>query len=499
MPVSVDSERSTWFARFLASVRRRAGEVSPVVAELGPFFDLMIPPAQIAAVYISGVDETVVLIFHLGKTSDGFCWAYKPTAPAHLLEVLDTIHALPELQEEVPPGARYRPPPPAPPTVSTLLEPELVGIHTRVKDALGSPMNHQGFGRYWPTLFVGWFPGDLTAAPVEGTVTRLFEEARSEAERMKEVFGAWPPPPMSPEELERAKRGPLPGTWLGTFLFPTARIGAVARKPLAQSLPSVRPSPSIEPDIVVEGVTVDRRWFATHEGFVAIKDSDRRAAAEWLNALGAAFVIAGIPASTVREHELCDVELSENTKAPSFSRTGIPASPRNYARVVSAANPPEFSRPAVLTPNQFKDLVEGAAVAQGSRGSWALGLILDAYTYRMYKHFGQSFISSWMVVEGFVDEEWERFLIARGVIGQRKNGLENVHAWTAHTKTETLALSGWITDGDYQEINWSRQRRNGLLHQVKTITPEEAERAFRLALDVCKRMTTTPAAKRPGP
>jgi len=112
-----------------------------------------------------------------------------------------------------------------------------------------------------------------------------------------------------------------------------------------------------------------------------------------------------------------------------------------------------------------------------------LKLLIESYTHLLRMEADQSFIFSWVLVEQYLNHEWELYLEQKKISNKKKKN------YTANMKINLLSQLGIFGEDDTRELSNLRKLRNDFIHKIRLIERKDAKKAFNLALRfVNKRM-----------
>jgi len=111
----------------------------------------------------------------------------------------------------------------------------------------------------------------------------------------------------------------------------------------------------------------------------------------------------------------------------------------------------------------------------------SLKLLIDSYTHLIRLEFDQSFILSWVLIEQYLNYEWDLYL------DQRKISKNEKKKYTANKKINRLFQLGILREADNRELSRLRHTRNDFMHEIRLVQGNDANKAFKLALRFVKK------------
>lgn len=116
----------------------------------------------------------------------------------------------------------------------------------------------------------------------------------------------------------------------------------------------------------------------------------------------------------------------------------------------------------------------------------SLKLLIDSYTHLIRWEFDQSFILSWVLVEQYLNHEWELYLDQKKISNKKKKKYTGKE-YTANMKINLLSLLGNLDEDDTHELSRLRRIRNDFMHEISLVEGKDASGAFKLALRFVKK------------
>ena len=106
---------------------------------------------------------------------------------------------------------------------------------------------------------------------------------------------------------------------------------------------------------------------------------------------------------------------------------------------------------------------------------------LEGYSLFYRDAFKAAYLYGWMVIETVIDRIWKEYVTALKISSDDKKNLKYSSQWTVHHKTEVLFASKSIDPRHRDLLKGLRKKRNDIVHEKQTVSPEEAFRCLRLA------------------
>ena len=106
---------------------------------------------------------------------------------------------------------------------------------------------------------------------------------------------------------------------------------------------------------------------------------------------------------------------------------------------------------------------------------------LEGYSLFYSDAFKAAYLYGWMVIETVIDRIWKEYVTALKISSDDKKNLKYSSQWTVHHKTEVLFASKSIDPRHRDLLKGLRKKRNDIVHEKQTVSPEEAFRCLRLA------------------
>ncbi|KKL71737.1 hypothetical protein LCGC14_2091910 [marine sediment metagenome] len=125
----------------------------------------------------------------------------------------------------------------------------------------------------------------------------------------------------------------------------------------------------------------------------------------------------------------------------------------------------------------------------------SLSLLINSYTNLMRGQYNESFIFSWVLVEQYINHNWDIFVDGKSISKARKQKL-NQKEYTANVKLNILTHLGLLEEEEYRDINKLRKKRNKVMHEIEFVNNHEAVFAYELAFKSIKKRISVYLSKR---
>jgi hypothetical protein len=443
--------------------------------------DNVSPPCQVDAVWFAVPDLNVncqAFIFsRFADMEHGLITVHGPAHPSQASEILKTLVSHPKWERPITGRSAFAL---RDPSYPRLLEVPIHQLLAHIKGAVLTRAFQQALeppvprrasaARLTDHLFYWVYAGNLADQPAEDLARDILEEARGHAVSSKRT-------------AERpAQVRPVTEPGFGTYLYPPVWIGELpietSEQRLWQSVRNHLPmGASLWADEALTAPYKGALLVAMQDGFVAIKESNREKALRMLNEIMAIGVLAGLDIIAVREHELAEVEFSDNK----IVRQSTPISSIRmvYGTQVmpgSEATPEGISLTRrVIASADLKRIVH-LAEQNTTEPVPALPLLLEAHSALQDSEYPQSYIMSWAIIEYWIEARWKTFLEQeRDLSGSRIGKLTKDHsAWTVDHHLEVLNLTGALGDELYSSLMNLKSKRNKMLHDQVMPTHKDA-------------------------
>jgi hypothetical protein len=239
----------------------------------------------------------------------------------------------------------------------------------------------------------------------------------------------------------------------GAYIVPRIRVGKMAD----QSLNQLARAKLILPGVVTHRTTFNgRRLLVTHNGFVALAESDPSQAVHQLNLIAAAMLELGHQCYVFRELDLA--ELHEPRDGADHGWGGLfSSSPRQEPgdRDSDAWNQ------RWLRTSEFDDILQCAEDIGRRHYASHLQNYLEAYTHLVGHESDQSLLFGWAILERWLHGLWTAHASGEGP--------------KVETKLRRLHAAGHIEDRLHERLQAARTLRNRVMHGKGSSTKAEAE------------------------
>lgn len=236
----------------------------------------------------------------------------------------------------------------------------------------------------------------------------------------------------------------------------------------------------------------DFQVLVTDDGFVALLTERKDIALEYLNVLFSVFI--------TKFHESRYITIEDLTL---FAWNG----PDSFLEIDLQSSP------------TLRNLFEIKRTSQGSFSDWQLikrqevdvhfmanmlSLAYDFYTNQETKtnllligessslyfdrHFSASFLSSWLVIESLLENQWYEYIVSLKRSKEELDALKNHNSWTVSNFVEVFSFLGKIDSETRETLNKLRKIRNNIVHRTarknNAVGTEEAHNCLSVAIDM---------------
>ncbi|MFX0103507.1 MAG: hypothetical protein ACFFCS_28355 [Candidatus Hodarchaeota archaeon] len=136
----------------------------------------------------------------------------------------------------------------------------------------------------------------------------------------------------------------------------------------------------------------------------------------------------------------------------------------------------------------IKIIEEAEIMSNSDLKSTLLRFLLQSHTHHSNYEYPQSFVMSWGIIEQYIGHLLATQIIARGLGNSEARRLERQFI---DTKIRFLDLFGMVGNDIYNGIMRLKLVRNKVVHDLYTISEEEAEECYNLAKLCFKRLIAT--------
>jgi len=294
------------------------------------------------------------------------------------------------------------------------------------------------------------------------------------------------PSPQSPQEDKLILEG------FGTYVYPHIWIGDIPKpKSFREKVFGMPLWISATEKIIIETYK-KRPVVITRDGFIAIGEKDKWKALELLNELVSVLLLRGIPCNVVREVDLEEAKITENSLqrawSPLSGRTLLPQrlfidyfSPfSSYSTLYFASLPLK----SVKEEDMRKVIKLAELLTIDDRMNTLLLLYLEAFTYFLNTEYKQSLIMGWIIIEDYyIKDLW---LEHTSKIPNEKR-VSKLASWTVDARLEVLNISHILTDEEYSLLMEIKDVRNEVVHEGKLPTKEIVERCLNLVSKIIQK------------
>lgn len=224
-------------------------------------------------------------------------------------------------------------------------------------------------------------------------------------------------------------------------------------------------------------------------GFITVTESDKLKAKDFLNEIFATALIKGIPSYAVRETELDNVTVEENTGRMVGYASQMDSMRSTIRERLSDTSISLFRfEREIVSQGKIREIIEESErITSKELDKNQLLDLLESYTHFHNAEYRQSFVFSWLILEREISRLWVEYLKNEEIKGERKRSLSNTASWTIHIIMETLTLVGIIDARFYLTLKKFRNKRNRVIHRGENVTLEDAEECHRIAFDLITR------------
>jgi hypothetical protein len=221
------------------------------------------------------------------------------------------------------------------------------------------------------------------------------------------------------------------------------------------------------------------------DGFVGIDSQSKEEAMRVFNAFFSVAHIFGVQCFSVNEDDIADITIDKNKmEIGGMSMQGHSERMQLIGINQDSKSNMRFRIIKQETIKQIVDLTnkiinDKVIVSQ-------LTFLLEGYTYYTHSEYSQSFIMDWLIVEKFFAGKWDDLLNKREITGSRKNDFKDADKWDAYHKLELLNFVGEIDNEKYLMLREFNTKRNHLVHNGEQIKQEDADKLYKLALEIVK-------------
>lgn len=210
-----------------------------------------------------------------------------------------------------------------------------------------------------------------------------------------------------------------------------------------------------------------------NDGLIGIVHQDKETARKLLNEILGAALLLGHQAFIVRKFEMGKIKIDANTHNLK-SATAMMGTLR--ANIFEPLRSKYISSSSPLIKSHFISASDIGAVIKYAEKitkdkfiSDNLKFLLEARSLLYTDDYSQSFHMSWIIIEKYLDQEWEDFIQKLDSNRKRRDFLQNKVFWGAASRIEVLNFCGLISNDNYKIFTKLRNIRNDIIHAKKEI------------------------------
>jgi hypothetical protein len=230
-------------------------------------------------------------------------------------------------------------------------------------------------------------------------------------------------------------------------------------------------------DTVYDGEFDHIHLVVNKDGLVGLDIEDGAKANNVINTIFGTALLLGLNCYANRTHELATVFIKDRLFVHSWKVAGLRTVPYDYrSRHVKLDVLRRLSIPLeVLT-----EILQTAEKIWQSKFAAELRLLLESYTHAQNNEFLQSFNISWLIVEKYLRQKWNKKLQSAGMKKQLKN-------WDLGRILDVLKTDGDITADDFSKMDGLREMRNIVFHGKEEMAVKESIECFELAVAIIRK------------
>ena len=115
-------------------------------------------------------------------------------------------------------------------------------------------------------------------------------------------------------------------------------------------------------------------------------------------------------------------------------------------------------------------------------------LIGESSSLYFDRHFSASFLSSWLVIESLLENQWYEYVTSLNRSKEELDALQNHNSWTVSNFIEVFSFLGKIDSDTRETLNKLRKIRNNIVHRTtrkkNAVGTEEAHNCLSVAIDM---------------
>ena len=269
-----------------------------------------------------------------------------------------------------------------------------------------------------------------------------------------------------------------------TFFYPPIWIGKVPKFTFSESCERGPLSHYCE-EVVIKEKYHGRDLIIFKDGGIFISGKKKAPAVKRLNEIMAISNFKKLPALTIQEAELGEMEIEVETGRIKSSSTEI-----NSKRTMLFADrrgSDRLTSPFSLRNKQEKEAIENivslSSKLSKARKTDLFLFFLESLTHFSKEEYPQAFILSWGIIEKWINELWQQYITEKGVKGDRKARLMKSYVTPI---TETLNLVGKIDHSNYKTLSNLISKRNKFIHEGKRVLKKDSEDCLNFCINLLK-------------
>jgi uncharacterized protein YutE (UPF0331/DUF86 family) len=258
----------------------------------------------------------------------------------------------------------------------------------------------------------------------------------------------------------------------GTYIYPPIWIGEIPKRTFKEKV--IATSFRVyEGRIVLTETYKNRPLIVMKDGYIAIGESDKQKAQEFLNEIMSILLLRGIPANAVREVDLGTAVFTETSQ--SFGWSPLSSRALLYERLSDYFV--SIRRISINEENMRKAIKLAELLTSDNRMKTLLSLFLEAYTYFQNTEYKQSLIIGWVILEDFYIKDLWTSQVSK--VTSDKHRLSKLESWKVDARLEALNISGVLTNEEFALLMEIKDSRNEAVHKGKTPSKEICEKCLK--------------------
>ncbi|CDI05155.1 hypothetical protein [Candidatus Nitrosotenuis uzonensis] len=232
-------------------------------------------------------------------------------------------------------------------------------------------------------------------------------------------------------------------------------------------------------DTVYDGKFDHIHLIVNRDGLVGLDTEEGTKANNVINTIFGTALLLGLNCYANRLHELATVFVKDRLFVHSWQIAGLRTVPYDYrSRYVKLDVLRRLSVPIeVLT-----EILQTAEKIWQGKFAGELRLLLESYTHAQNNELLQSFNTSWLVIEKYLRQKWDKKLQSDGMRKQLKN-------WDLGRILDVLKTDDDITADDFHKMDELRETRNIVFHGKDEIDVKKSIECFEAALTIIRNET----------